>query len=141
GKNLMAHLRSNMVFRVPRAAIPGLSATTNELQAAALFVKGRVTRANGDLVGRYHLQITATGGGTTVGSEDELFKKVPDVDFFDQLQTSTDTHVAIAIRGIGEMEAAEYNNPSAHASRVELDPQTDEYNVRRANVTLTASQL
>ena len=140
GKNLMAHLRSNIVFRVPRAAIPGLSATTNELQAAALFVKGRVTRANGDLVGRFHLQITATGGGSTVGSEDELFRKVPDVDFFDALATSTDTHVAVAIRGIGEMEPADFNNIAAHPSRVDLDARTDEYNVRRAFVTLTTTQ-
>jgi choline dehydrogenase-like flavoprotein len=140
GKNLMGHLRSNLVVRVPRASIAGLSTSTSELQASALFVKCRAKKPNGDLLGHFHLQITATGGGTTVGSEDELFKKVPDVDFFDQLQTSTDTHVAIAIRGIGEMEAADFNNPGVHASRVELDPQNDEYNVRRANVTLTASQ-
>src|SRR5207302_6016 len=140
GKNLMAHLRSNIVFRVPRTAIPGLPGTTNELQAAALFVKGRVTRTNGDLVGHFHLQITATGGGSTVGSEDELFRKVPDVDFFEQLATSTDTHVAVAIRGIGEMEPADLNNIGAHPSRVDLDARTDEYGVRRAFVTLTATQ-
>ena len=81
GKNLMAHLRSNLVFRVPRTAIPGLSATINELQTAALFVKGRATRPNGDLLGHFHLQIAASGGGSTVGAEDELFRKVPDVDF------------------------------------------------------------
>ncbi len=140
GKNLMAHLRSNLVFRVPRAAISGLSATTNELQTAALFVKGRVTRPNGDLVGHFHLQITASGGGSTVGSEDELFRKVPDVDFFAQLATSTDTHVAVAIRGIGEMAAADLGNLGAHPSRVDLDPRTDEYGIRRAFVTLTATQ-
>ena len=41
GKNLIADVRSNLVFRVPRAAIPGLSPITNELQTSALFVKGR----------------------------------------------------------------------------------------------------
>lgn len=71
GKNLIAHVRSNLVFRVPRAAIPGLAPTTNELQASALFVKGRATRPNGDLLGHFHLQITASGGGNTIGSEDE----------------------------------------------------------------------
>src|SRR5262249_20700359 len=55
GKNLMAHLRSNLVFRAPRTAIPGLSAITNELQTAALFVKGRATRVDGSLIGRFHL--------------------------------------------------------------------------------------
>lgn len=140
GKNLIAHLRSNLVVRVPRAAIAGLSATTNELQTSALFLKCRAKKANGDLIGHFHLQITATGGGNTVGSEDELFRKVPDVDFFNQLRTSTDTNVAIAIRGIGEMAAADFNNPAAHPSRVELDPRNDEYGVRRALVTITATQ-
>ena len=137
GKNLIAHLRSNLVIRVPRAAISGLSAAANELQTAALFVKGRATRQNGDLLGRFHLQISASGGGNTVGAEDELFRKVPDVDFFDQLRTSTDTHVAIAIRGLGEMEPADPANAGAHPSRVELSTRTDEYGVRRASVLLT----
>jgi hypothetical protein len=137
GKNLIAHLRSNLVIRVPRAAISGLSAAANELQTAALFVKGRATRQNGDLLGRFHLQISASGGGNTVGAEDELYRKVPDVDFYDQLRTSTDTHVAIAIRGLGEMEPADPANAGAHPSRVELSTRTDEYGVRRASVLLT----
>ncbi|WP_334395537.1 family 16 glycoside hydrolase [Bradyrhizobium sp. AZCC 2289] len=137
GKNLIAHLRSNLVIRVPRAAISGLSAAANDLQTAALFVKGRATRQNGDLLGRFHLQISASGGGNTVGAEDELYRKVPDVDFYDQLRTSTDTHVAIAIRGLGEMEPADPANAGAHPSRVELSTRTDEYGVRRASVLLT----
>ncbi|MGE5306552.1 MAG: family 16 glycoside hydrolase [Alphaproteobacteria bacterium] len=140
GKNLMAHLRSNLVIRVPRSAIPGLSATTNELQSSSLFLKCRATRPNGDLLGHFHLQITATGGGNTVGSEDELFRKIPDVDFYDQLRTSTDTRVAIAIRGVGEIAAADFNNLGAHPSRVDLDPRTDEYGVRRALVAIAVTQ-
>ncbi len=138
GKNLIAHLRSNLVFRVPRSAFPALMATTDELQTAALFVKGRATRANGDLLGRFHLQITATGGASTVPADDELFRKIPDVDFFEQLSTSTDTHVVVAIRAIGEMEPADPADPAAHANRVELGVSTDEYSVRRAVVTLAA---
>jgi len=140
GKNLIAHLRSNLVIRVPRAAINGLLPTTNELQTSALFLKCVAKDSNSNILGYFHLQITATGGGNTVGAEDELFKKIPDVDFFDQLRTSTDTHVAIGIRGIGQMAAADPNNPSAHPSRVDLDPRTDEYGVRRAVVTLTPTQ-
>src|SRR5206468_12696605 len=83
---------------------------------------------------------TASGGGNTVGSEDELFRKVPDIDFYDQLRTSTDTHVAIAIRGIGEIAPADFNNLPAHPSRVDLDSATDEYGIRRVSVTLTATQ-
>jgi hypothetical protein len=65
---------------------------------------------------------------------------VPDVDFYEQLRSSTDTHVAIAIRGIGEIAAADFNNVAAHPSRVDLDSATDEYGIRRASVTLTATQ-
>lgn len=140
GKNLMAHLRFNLVIRVPRSAIPGLSATTNELQSSSLFVKCRATKPNGDLLGHFHLQITATGGGNTVGSEDELFRKIPDVDFYDQLRTSTDTRVAIAIRGIGEITPADLGNLAAHPSSVDLDARTDEYGVRRALVTIALTQ-
>jgi 3-keto-disaccharide hydrolase/GMC oxidoreductase len=136
GENLIAHLRSNLVVRIPRTAIPGLSASTNELQASALFVKCRAMSNTGQLLGRFHLQISASGGGSTVGAEDELFRKVPDVDFFDQLRTSTDTHVTIAIRGIGEMEPANPADPASHPSRVKLDPGVDEFKVRRGMVTL-----
>lgn len=139
GKNLMAHVRSNLVFRVPRSAIPGLSGATNELQTSGLLLKGRATGANGTPLGYFHLQITASGGGSNVGSEDELFKKIPDVHFFDALKTSTDTHIAVAIRGIGEMAPADPNNFAAHPSRVDLDGRTDEYGIRRAFVTLAAS--
>ncbi|MFK4536310.1 choline dehydrogenase-like flavoprotein [Bradyrhizobium ottawaense] len=140
GKNLIAHLRSNLVIRVPRSAIPGLSSAVNELQTAAMFVKGRATRPNGDLIGHFHLQIAASGGGNTVGGEDELYRKVPDVDFYDQLRTSTDTHIAIAIRGLGEMEPADPADPAAHPSRVDLSARTDEYGVRRASIALTPTQ-
>ncbi|WP_447986856.1 family 16 glycoside hydrolase [Nitrospira sp. Nam74] len=139
GKNLMAHLRSNLVVRVPRAAIKDLPPITNELQTSALFLKC-AAKKNGNIFGYFHLQISATGGGNTAGAEDELFRKVPDIDFFEQLRTSTDTHVAIAIRGIGEMAPADFNNPGAHPSRVELDARTDEYGVRRASVTIATGQ-
>ena len=72
--------------------------------------------------------------------EDELYRKVPDVDFYDQLRTSTDTHVAIAIRGLGEMEPADPADPGSHPSRVDLSSVTDEYGIRRASVVLTPTQ-
>jgi hypothetical protein len=137
GKNLMAHVRSNLTFRVPRSAIPGLAPTSNEIQTAALFLKCRASAPNSDPLGFFHLQITATGGGNQVGADQELYQKVPDVDFFDELKTSTDTHVAVAIRGIGQMEAADPANSGSHPSRVETDSRTDEYGIPRARVTLT----
>jgi len=136
GRNLLAHLRTNAVIRVPRTAIAGLPASTGELQASALFVKGRHTSADGTKRAHFHIQITATGGNMNVGAEDELFKKVPDVDFFDALSTASDTHVAIALRGIGEMEAGDPADPGAHPSAVTLDGSTDEFGVKRAFVKL-----
>jgi choline dehydrogenase-like flavoprotein len=136
GRNLIAHLRSNAVIRVPRTAIAGLAAAASELQASALFVKGRHVSADGTKQAHFHIQITATGGNVSAGAEDELFKKIPDVDFFDALSTATDTHVAIALRGIGEMQAADPANLSAHPSSVVLDTSTDEFGAKRAFVTL-----
>jgi choline dehydrogenase-like flavoprotein len=132
GKNLLAHVRSNLAIRVPRAAIAALGAAHGELQTSALFVKGRAPG-----LGTFHLQITASGGSKTGGAEDELFKKIPDVDFFDALSTADDQFVAIAIRGIGQMEAADFGNVGAHPSRVDLDPnRNDEFGVPRAFVTM-----
>jgi len=136
GKNLLAHVRSNLAIRVPRAAIAGLAAAHGELQTSALFVKGRAAG-----IGTFHLQITASGGSKTGGAEDELFKKIPDVDFFDALATADDQFVAVAIRGIGQMEAADFADVNAHPSRVDLDAaRSDEYGVPRAFVTMQTTQ-
>jgi hypothetical protein len=128
GTNLMAHLRSNLTIRIPRSSLP--ANLTHELQAAALFVKGRHDFADGHL-GHFHLQITASGVATpTVDSEAELFKKNPDVDLFSRQRKTTDTTVVITIRGIGEMQP---HNP---ASRVSLAGDTDEFTLPRAWVSL-----
>lgn len=134
GTNLMAHLRSNLTIRVPRSSISSLSAAVKELQASALFLKGRHAFADGS-VGHFHLQITAAGLGDlkTTDSEAELFKKIPDVDTFERFRSTTDTQVVLTLRGIGEMEPA---NP---ASFVRLDPELDEYGVQRSFVSIAPS--
>src|SRR6185295_8816071 len=40
GTNLLAHLRSNVDIRVPRAALASLPAAAKALETSALFVKG-----------------------------------------------------------------------------------------------------
>lgn len=130
GRNLMAHLRSNITIRVPRTSLPNHAALPRTLLASALFVKGRVTR-QGQLIGHFHLQITAAGlGPMGADSEAELFKKIPDIDTFDRFASADDTTVVITIRGIGEMQPG---NPD---SRVRLDPELDEFQVARAFVAL-----
>src|SRR5262249_20118970 len=81
GTNLMAHLRSNLDFRIPKEALFALPATAKALQASALFVKGRRIFSGSSDAGHFHLQITASGLGAIGGnSEAELFKKIPDID-------------------------------------------------------------
>ncbi len=103
GKNLVAHLRSNLTIRIPASSLAALpAATQTSLQASALFVKGK---ANIDGEDRFfHLQITASGlSKLGQDSEAELFKKIPDTEQVDSMLGASDTHVVIVLRGIGEM--------------------------------------
>lgn len=127
GANMMAHLRSNVVMRIPRSALP--QGLPHELQASALFVKCAHRFAD-DTLGYFHLQITAAGlDNLTDDDHIELFMKVPDIDFFEDLAQSDDQHVVITIRGIGEMEPA---NPLSAVVPVEGSSQV------RAEIALTA---
>jgi choline dehydrogenase-like flavoprotein len=129
GRNLMAHLRSNTTIRIPRAALPSLP---DELQASALFVKGRSQGRH------FHLQITACGvRGDVRDSEAELNKKIPDIDGIDAFDHVTDDHVVATLRGIGEMEGA---RTTSSRSWIQLDPEADEHGVNRAIVTLGLTQ-
>lgn len=103
GTNLQAHLRSNLTIRVPRTSIPHLSPVAQALEVSALFVKGRITLKGRDR--HFHLQITASGLEATgsANSEEELFKKIPDLDQLARLRRGNDTNVVFTLRGIGEM--------------------------------------
>jgi hypothetical protein len=60
GKNLIAHLRSNLTIRVPVTSLTSLPPSAqSSLQASALFVKGKANIAGEDRF--FHLQITASG--------------------------------------------------------------------------------
>src|SRR5258708_17648968 len=101
GRNLIAHLRSNLTIRIPRAAIVAnlLPTVIPSLQVSALLVKGRA--ANGRT---FHFQITASGlNKLGVDSEAELFKKIPTLEDIEGMLRATDDTVVITIRGIGEM--------------------------------------
>jgi len=136
GKNVIAHLRSNVTIRVPRTSIANLPAAIKELQASALFVKGRDVAAT---QGHFHTQITAAGlEQPGSDSEAELFKKVPDVDTLAAFFNADDKNIVITIRGIGEMEPANLANIQGHPSRIDLDPNRDldEFNIPRVLVTI-----
>lgn len=133
GSNLIGHLRSNLTIRIPRSAIGALSPAVQELQASALFVKGRHDHADHQF-GHFHLQITAAGlAQPGTNSEAELFKVIPDFDTLDSFRHITDNHIVLTIRGIGEMR------PRNPASAVGLALENDEYSLPRAWVTLEPS--
>jgi hypothetical protein len=140
GRNLMAHLRSNLTIRVPASTYPVL---TDELQVSALFVKGIHTHPDGSL-GHFHIQITATGAGQfTTDSEAELFKKIPDLDTLDHFRDLTDQWIIVTLRGIGEIVGdRSATDPAAGTkpSRIELDGTQGpfDYGQRRARVRLEA---
>jgi hypothetical protein len=122
GANLMGHLRSNVVIRVPRNSLP--ANLPQELQASALLMKG-AHQFPGGAIGYFHLQITAAGLNNLNDDDHvELFMKVPDIDLFEDITHADDQHVVITIRGIGEME------PDNAASRVEAVDGSDQVRVR-----------
>jgi choline dehydrogenase-like flavoprotein len=130
GKNLIAHLRSNLTIRIPKTSLTALppSAQTS-LQASALFVKGKANIAGEDRF--FHLQITASGlNKLGQDSEAELFKKIPDTEQLDTMLRADDSHVVITLRGIGEM------TPQNLDSFIRLSPTKTENLRPIAEVTL-----
>lgn len=118
GKNLIAHLRSNLTIRVPKKAIEANLPSTalTSLQTSALLVKGKASNSR-----TFHFQITASGLhklGTE--SEAELFKKIPTLEHLQDMLRATDDTIVITIRGIGDMTA---RNPDSfiELSTLELD--------------------
>ncbi len=132
GTNLMAHLRSNMVIRVPRSALKFLPVDAKDLEQSALFLKGRHQHADGS-VGHFHLQITASsgGGGLATNSDAELFQKIPDIDLQKPFRAADLNHVVITLRSIGETQ------PQNAKSRITLKLDAlDEVGVPRAFVEI-----
>ncbi|HEU5237900.1 MAG TPA: family 16 glycoside hydrolase, partial [Pyrinomonadaceae bacterium] len=130
GKNLVAHLRSNLTMRIPKTSLTALpSSTQTSLQASALFVKGKANISGEDRF--FHLQITASGlNKFGQDSEAELFKKIPDTEQLDSMLRADDSHVVITLRGIGEM------TPQNPDSFVRLSPTRTENSRPIAEVSL-----
>jgi choline dehydrogenase-like flavoprotein len=138
GKNLIAHLRSNLTIRIPRAAIAANLPpdAISSLQVSALLVKGKA--GNGKT---FHFQITASGlNKLGVDSETELFKKVPTLEHIDALRRATDDTVVITVRGIGEMTP---RNPDSFIdlSTIETDFDRPKAVVSLGNAKATPQQF
>lgn len=128
GTNLIAHLRTNLTIRVPRAAIAANLPPTviPSLQCSALLVKGKAPNGR-----TFHFQITAAGLGKLGGdSEAELFKKIPTLEHLADMLRANDDTVVVTIRGIGDMTP---RNPD---SFVDLSPIETDFNRPKAVVHL-----
>lgn len=94
GRNLMAHVRSDFTVRIHRSALPDVP---GHVQTAALLVRGAVPS------GRFHLQVT--GSTSRAGSDDLVFRMIPDIDILDRQLANTDPEwVTITLRGVGERQ-------------------------------------
>jgi choline dehydrogenase-like flavoprotein len=131
GRNLMAHVRTDFAVRIARAALPQLP---GQVQTAAMLVRGEAP------TGRFHLQLTAST--SPHGSDELLFKLIPDIEELDRHTTAPDPDwIPITIRGIGEMTGDRATPvPDPARSWIDLSPfERDEYGVPRAYVHLVAS--
>lgn len=150
GRNLMAHLRSNLTCRIKRSALKKAIDTTKpdyplpaELEAGALLVRG----SNG--TSRYHFQITAAAlGPSSTNPEDVMFRAIPDIELLGRMLANEDPNwITITIRGIGEMTGDKNADPAAADAATkswmnltyDVPDQRDEFQTRRAWVNLVTS--
>lgn len=137
GRNLMAHLRSNTVVRIKRAAFD--PALPKQVEAAALLVRGSTPQ------GRYHFQVTAAAV-MGADSEADMWRMIPDIDLVERTLASQQADsIVITLRGIGEMKGSQDPTVSkttgAPPNWTDLSPdQHDEFGFQRAWVNLAASQ-
>lgn len=127
GRNLMAHVRSDFTVRIHRSALPDVP---GHVQTGALLVRGAVPS------GRFHLQVT--GSTSRAGSDDLLFRMIPDIDILDRQLANTDPEwVTITLRGVGEMHGDRTSPvPNPTTSWMDLSPFESDRGAPRAYVQL-----
>lgn len=126
GRNLMGHLRSDFTVRVKRSVLPPVP---GHVQTSALLVRGASPS------GRFHIQVTAST--SRAGSDELLFRMVPDLDLLDQQLANTDPDwITVTLRAIGEMHGDRVSSvPNPSTSWINLSPyEFDEFGVPRAYV-------
>jgi GMC oxidoreductase len=148
GANLMAHVRSNTLARVPRADL-GLGAPA-KLETGMLLVRGKVP-ISGGRTHHFHLQVIAASNLGSV-PDSQVFTQIPDVDLLDALISAQSPNtIRIVLRAVGEMSGDQSMTPpegpkDPSKSWIDLtkDPNNIEFaNTRRAwvNLVTTADDL
>jgi choline dehydrogenase-like flavoprotein len=133
GRNLMAHLRTNLTVRIKRTALA--PALPPEVQTAAVLVRGSTGQK------RFHLQFTASAS-PGFGSDELLFRMIPDLDLLsNMLAAQTADKIAITVRSLGEMSGTQSQSvPNNSNSWINLSPfEFDEFGVPRAWVQLVTT--
>ena len=110
GKNLMAHVRGNYVWRIHRSALnlPSNNDPSASFSTSALHVAGRANlSSSGRKTGNYHLQFYGVGS-TGVDPEEYLYRFVPHLDDIRVirdavLSTNIKDWIVVGIRSCGEM--------------------------------------
>ncbi|GGN76814.1 hypothetical protein GCM10010112_49320 [Actinoplanes lobatus] len=130
GRNLMIHVRSDLITRVHRSALPGLAEP--HIDVATILARGRADS------GRFHLQITAsTGSGSRI--DEPLFQMVPDLDQLERIREQVDPDwVTVVVRTVGETHGdREAPAGSPGGNWITVDPAwPDEFGVPTAYVNL-----
>lgn len=113
GRNLMAHVRGNFVWKVKRDLLGVPNQLKNELQTAALNIRGKSNTSVGE--GQFHFQFYAAPNmntpafpGAANNPEEFLYRMIPN---FEELQDiidaqtsgSMEDRIVIGIRTCGEM--------------------------------------
>jgi choline dehydrogenase-like flavoprotein len=136
GRNLISHIRTNALVRIPREALfPKDTSKTKPLQTGAVLVRGRTSE------GEFQLQITASAD-VGLNSDALLFSMIPDIDQWkDILAKQKSNTISITVRGESQMKGDTTTPvPNANGRWINLSPvEKDEFGVPRAFVQFTTT--
>ncbi|MBD2777537.1 family 16 glycoside hydrolase [Iningainema tapete] len=112
GRNLMVHVRGNFIWKVSRSALGVPNQLSNELQTAALHVRGAIQTQKGP--GQFHFQFYAAPSlndpafpGAQGNPEEFLYRMIPNYDEYyrilsAQTKGTMEGKVVLSIRTCGE---------------------------------------
>ena len=125
GRNLMVHVRDNILVRIKRTALAAAGTLPAKLQAAAMLIRGSTPGE------KFHLQVTASAD---IGFDPDrlLFSMIPDIDQIDALLAmETNDTISLWFRGVSESKGDTTTPvPAAGVSYINLSPfETDEFGV------------
>lgn len=135
GRNLMAHVRTNIFVRIRRAGFDPGGTLPNALQTGALLVRGSTPQ------GKFHVQITASAD--PAGNSDALlFSMIPDIDLLNAtLANQTADTISIGFRGVSQTFGDQATSvPNSLGRWINLSPfESDEFEVPRAFVRMSTT--